>query len=71
MKIYKETTVQVYVTPLMLRQISHKIELEMAETTLGVEVPSYTFYDQGLKIKLMADQDAYHRYKNGPNQNWT
>lgn len=67
----KELTVTVLTTPKELREAAAFLETEMEKRTLGEEVPAFSFFGEELRVKLMANQSAYHNHKSGNKSSWT
>jgi hypothetical protein len=68
--VSKELTVTIAVTPKTLREAATFIEEQMETRTVGQEVPSYLFFGDEVRVKLQADQSAYHNHKSGNKSAW-
>lgn len=66
-QITKWITLEAWITPKKLRAWADRIEREMDIARLGQEVPSVEIkcYESNTAIVLRADQDAFHRDKQG------
>jgi len=61
------TVLEVYMTPRLLRLYADRLEKEMAKTTTGQDLPVIIIkdWDSKTEIRLIADQDAFHRKNKG------